>query len=242
MRINEVAELCGLPKKTIKYYEEEKLIIPKRNSTNNYREYDEYDIRVLREIKLLRKLGFSINSIRTVLDKPEELKVLFENHIKEIDNTIYSMKKTKDICLNILSDNNESDSVDFANYLERISNMEQEGYRFMDENAKERKFKRDSKSTIIFITIVVLVLIGSTIFLKYGNFIGLALFLTINVVLLVLLVSWHSSTTAYICKKCNKKFIIGFFTDLLSPHTTNKKYLKCPHCGKRTWAKESYRD
>lgn len=242
MRINEASELCGLPKKTIKYYEEEKLIIPKRNSTNNYREYDENDIRVLREIKLLRKLGFSIDSIRTVLDKPKELKVLFENHLKEIDNNINSMKKTKYICLNILSDNNKSDSVDFANYLERISNMEQEGYKFMDENAKERKFKRDSKLTIVFIVILVLVVIGSTIFLKYENFIGLALFLTITVVSLVLLVSWHSKTTAYICKKCNEKFVIGFLTDLLSPHTINKKYLKCPHCRKRTWAKESYRD
>lgn len=242
MRINEAAELCLLPKKTIKYYEEEQLIIPKRNTTNNYREYCEEDIRVLREIKLLRKLGFSIGCIRIILNNPDELKVLFENHIKEVDNNINSMKKTKDICLNILTDNNKSESVDFANYLEKISNMEQEGYKFMDENIKEKKFKKDSNLTIFFISIFVLLIIASTIFLKYKNGVGIALFATITVGSLVFLVARHSRTTAYICKKCNKKFTIGFFIDLLSLQIPNKKYLKCPHCGKWAWAKESYRD
>lgn len=35
--------------------------------------------------------------------------------------------------------NNACNFVDFAKYLEKISNMEQEGYEFMNENVKERK-------------------------------------------------------------------------------------------------------
>lgn len=61
-------------------------------------------------------------------------------HIEHNDTQMISMKKTKDICSNILKDNQEADSVDFANYLDKISNMEQEGYQFMNEHMKEKKF------------------------------------------------------------------------------------------------------
>ncbi|MCG8485569.1 MAG: MerR family transcriptional regulator [Clostridia bacterium] len=242
MRINEAADLCGLPKKTIKYYEEEELIHPKRNNTNNYREYQDEDIKTLKEIKLLRKLGFTIEDIRIILKNPEDLKLLFENHIKELDTNIKNMNKTKEICINILVENDQSEGIDFANYLENISNMEREGYQFMEENIKQRKFRRDSNLTIIFITVFVLVVITLGIFLN-NNILGIILFITITITVLGFLVLWHSKTTAYICKQCDTKFNITFLTDLVSPQVPpNKKYLKCPNCKKRVWARESYRD
>lgn len=91
MRINEAAELSKLPKKTIKYYEEENLIIPDRNSANNYREYNEDHIRVLREIKLLRKLGFTIDNIRMILNHPKELKRLFEQTDQEVAKKLFKL-------------------------------------------------------------------------------------------------------------------------------------------------------
>lgn len=242
MRINEAADICGLPKKTIKYYEEEGLIHPKRNHTNNYREYQDEDIKILKEIKLLRKLGFSIEDIRKILEKPEDLKLLFENHIKELDTSIKNMNKTKDICMSILTENDKSEDIDLANYLENISNMEREGYRFMEENIKQRKFKRDSNMTIIFIMVFVCMVIALAAFLNH-NILGGVLFITITITALGFLVLWHSKTTAYICKQCDTKFNITFLTDLVSPQMPpNKKYLKCPNCKKRAWARESYRD
>jgi len=241
LRINEVEQLIDLPKKTIKYYEEEKLIFPKRNSSNSYREYIDHDINVLRQIKLLRKLGFSIEAIRIILNHSEQLKELFQNRIKEIDININSMENVKKLCINILSDNNESSNLDFAKYLERISALEKEGYKFM--NAKELKYKKDNKKTIIFIALAVVLVLCSGLFLLPLKWIGPLLFVIIVLGSFIFLVSWHSKKVAYICKDCNEKFVIGFLRDLLSPHLPpDTKYLKCPNCGKRTWAKETYRD
>jgi len=53
---------------------------------------------------------------------------------------------------------------------------------------------------------------------------------------LFLLVRWHAGSTAYRCPSCEHEFEISVFTDLISPQVPDKKYLKCPQCGKRNWA------
>ena len=104
MRAKEVEDLLELPIKTIKYYEEEGLITPRRNSSNGYRHYSEEDIKILKEIKLLRKLGFSILQIKRVLNKPEDIGDIFKEHIGELDDTIKNLDKAKSICSHILED------------------------------------------------------------------------------------------------------------------------------------------
>ena len=64
MKINQVEELTGITKKNIRFYEEQKLISPQRNPANGYREYSMEDVKQLSRIKLLRKLGIPIESIR----------------------------------------------------------------------------------------------------------------------------------------------------------------------------------
>ena len=51
MFINEVEHLVGLSKKSIRYYEENGLLNPSRNKENDYRIYQEEDIRKLEEWK-----------------------------------------------------------------------------------------------------------------------------------------------------------------------------------------------
>ena len=55
---------------------------------------------------------------------------------------------------------------------------------------------------------------------------------------LFLLVRWHARTTAYRCPKCAAEFEIEPLKDFMSPHFFDRKYLRCPACGERAWAKE----
>jgi DNA-directed RNA polymerase subunit RPC12/RpoP len=52
---------------------------------------------------------------------------------------------------------------------------------------------------------------------------------------LYLLIRWHASVTAYRCEKCGNEFEISTLTDFVSPHMPEKKFLKCPGCGRRSW-------
>ncbi len=46
----------------------------------------------------------------------------------------------------------------------------------------------------------------------------------------------------YECENCGKKFSVPPFISVLTPHIMGRKLVKCPYCGKRTWAKRVRKD
>jgi len=53
---------------------------------------------------------------------------------------------------------------------------------------------------------------------------------------LALIVVWHAKNFSYLCPECGGVFEVSKLEDFLSPNGVNKKYLRCPRCGKRAWA------
>ncbi|PTA48188.1 MerR family transcriptional regulator [Micromonospora sp. RP3T] len=63
MRIGELAERAGTSARTLRYYESQGLVRPRR-SANGYRMYDEAELRVVHEIRSLLAIGFGLDDIR----------------------------------------------------------------------------------------------------------------------------------------------------------------------------------
>ncbi|MBQ3370147.1 MAG: heavy metal-binding domain-containing protein [Mogibacterium sp.] len=63
MKINQAAELAGITSKNIRFYEDQGLITPARDSINGYRDYSMEDVEQLCRIRLLRMLGISCENI-----------------------------------------------------------------------------------------------------------------------------------------------------------------------------------
>lgn len=59
MLINEICKECNLTKKAVEYYTEQGLIQP-RITENGYRQFSETDALKLKQIAVLRGLGFSV--------------------------------------------------------------------------------------------------------------------------------------------------------------------------------------
>lgn len=66
MLINEASKLTNLTKKAIEYYTEQKLVFP-NILDNGYRDFSENDVECLKKIYVFRKLGLSIEEIKSVL-------------------------------------------------------------------------------------------------------------------------------------------------------------------------------
>ena len=65
LRIGEVAKLCGISIKTLRFYEEKGLIQPVEvDLFTGYRHYDQNNIETLYKIQFLKDLGFSLNEIK----------------------------------------------------------------------------------------------------------------------------------------------------------------------------------
>ena len=102
----------------------------------------------------------------------------------------------------------------------------------MQENIYRELTKHDTLKYIFFIllTIVILLLNGF-----YILPLSATLYFLVILLVLYILISWHSRTTAYRCRNCEHEFEIGFWQDLFSAHLPTRKYLKCPSCQTKTW-------
>ena len=98
MNIGEAAARTGLPAKTIRYYEEIRLIQPHR-AENGYRSFSEKDLHKLSFLARARALGFSIEDCRVLLALYEDearassdVKQVAEGHLKRINQKITDLK------------------------------------------------------------------------------------------------------------------------------------------------------
>jgi DNA-binding transcriptional MerR regulator len=67
MRIGELAERAGTSTRALRYYEQHGLIRARR-TTNGYRDYDESDLRLVREIRSLLEIGFNLEDTRPFVE------------------------------------------------------------------------------------------------------------------------------------------------------------------------------
>ncbi|MBP2477477.1 DNA-binding transcriptional MerR regulator [Crossiella equi] len=67
MRIGELADLVGASTRALRYYEEQGLL-PARRGANGHRKYTEHDLRLVREIRSLLDIGFSLEETRPFVD------------------------------------------------------------------------------------------------------------------------------------------------------------------------------
>lgn len=101
MNIGEVAELSGLPPKTIRYYEDIGLIRPSRGA-NGYRSFAEADLHRLAFLGRARSLGFSIEECRGLLAlyadagrASADVKQMAETHLADIDRKIAELQSLR---------------------------------------------------------------------------------------------------------------------------------------------------
>lgn len=159
MFINEVEHLVGLSKKSIRYYEENRLLSPKRNSSNDYRIYSAEDVNRLKVIKFLRELGVSIRELKLLRENKITLEECMIGRIDKIDKEKEKYEKVKDMCLEIVSSNVTYENIDITKYFERVSVLNKEG--FTMRNIKTNKTKK-----------IVGAIVSSFIFSLFFLFIG----------------------------------------------------------------------
>ncbi|MBP3882041.1 MAG: MerR family transcriptional regulator [Lachnospiraceae bacterium] len=131
MKINQVEELTGITKKNIRFYEEQKLINPQRNPANGYREYSMEDVKQLSRIKLLRKLGIPIESIRKMETGELKLDDCLFKKVHELKADIQSARMMQAVCQEMLDQTADFDKIDTELYLAEIDKLEKGGTQFM---------------------------------------------------------------------------------------------------------------
>lgn len=138
MKINEVEAQVGITKKNIRFYEEQGLLSPRRNSENGYRDYGEAEVAILRRIKLMRKLGVPLEEIRrmqaggTVADG-------MRRHLVTLERERSSLEQSILLCQSLKNREERLDVLDAAALLEEMERLEQTGTTFQDKQKQDAK-------------------------------------------------------------------------------------------------------
>lgn len=102
--IGEVAEMCSVSIKTLRYYDQIGLVIPEfRNEESKYRYYSKQQMIKLFIIRQLRKLGFAVKEIKELLENlnVEEMEEAVNNRLDAIDNEIKELELRRAIGENL---------------------------------------------------------------------------------------------------------------------------------------------
>lgn len=103
MNIREIEEQLGIPRASVRYYEKEGLLHPRRGS-NNYRDYSEEDAAALRKIKLLRQLDMPIETIRAVQAGELPLTGAVERQAALLENESARLDSARAVCRAMAAD------------------------------------------------------------------------------------------------------------------------------------------
>ncbi|MBR6895496.1 MerR family transcriptional regulator [Lactococcus piscium] len=95
MFIKEFSEKTGLSIDTLRYYENENLLAPKRNQ-HNYRDYTESDVCWVELLLKMKQTGMSINEIKGYAALQEQGDVSLANRIDILDKHLTSLKQAKE--------------------------------------------------------------------------------------------------------------------------------------------------
>lgn len=138
MLVGEVEHTIGLSKKSIRYYEENGLLKPKRNKDNDYRIYDEEDINQLKKIKFLRELGVPIKELQELAKGNLSLNECLKDRIHKINIEIEKFKRVESMCQEISISNLDFKNIDIDQYLKKINVLNKEGFTMRDIKTKKK--------------------------------------------------------------------------------------------------------
>ena len=127
MKINEAEQLLGITKANIRFYEKEGLLQPSRNESG-YREYSDADIRRLKQIVILRKLGIPVQQIADILDGALPLQKALDDNIASLNVQIDALNGALALTKQLRQENKET--LDTERCWELIQNQERQGFRF----------------------------------------------------------------------------------------------------------------
>lgn len=167
MKINEVEALVGITRKNIRFYESEGLLAPRRNSENGYRDYGDGEVKVLLQIKLLRKLGVPLEEIRRMQSGIHTVGDGMRRHLVSLERDRDNLDQAIRLCAGLTDRQERLGDLDAGSLLAEMEAMEQSGATFQDKQKRDIRIRYVAP---VFITVLMVLLMGA--------FAGLLLWLT----------------------------------------------------------------
>lgn len=166
VKIHEVERLVGITKKNIRFYEKEGLLTPDRNSENGYREYGGEDVAVLKQIKLLRKLGLPLEEIRQLQAGRCTVGDAMRRHLVTLERERRNLEQAVQLCSGLQDMQERLDSLDPDAVLQEMEQMEQGGTTFLNKQKEDVRIQY--VGPVVAALVMILLMLGTMVLLVWA--------------------------------------------------------------------------
>ena len=156
MKINEVEALVGITRKNIRFYESEGLLTPRRNSENGYRDYGEAEVGALFQIKLMRKLGVSLEEIRQMQSGAHTVGDGMRRHLVTLERDRDNLDQAIRLCAGLTDRQERLGDLDAGSILKEMELMEQEGATFQNKQRRDVRIRYVAPVTIAAVMVLLM--------------------------------------------------------------------------------------
>lgn len=119
MTSKEMEARSGVPRANIRYYESEGLLTPVR-AKNGYRDYREEDLAALEKIKLLRRLGVSVEDLKALQSGSKTLNEVLDVRLEELRQERTALDRVEAVCGQLRAENVTFAALDAPGYLRAL--------------------------------------------------------------------------------------------------------------------------
>ncbi len=116
MTSREMEERTGVAKANLRYYEAEGLLTPARGK-NGYRDYSEADAALLEKIKLLRRLGVTVEELRELVSGSAALPDVLDRRLEALGRETAVLGRVERVCGALRQEAPAFDALDAPRYL-----------------------------------------------------------------------------------------------------------------------------
>ena len=131
LKIKELENILSISRSNIRFYEKQGLFSPERKD-NNYREYTERDIEVLKKIIILRKMGFTVEEIKLIQNDELPFTEAIASAQQRIEDEIEQLNGSLKLIKQVAQENSSFNEIDINEHWRTISEYEKSGEKFVD--------------------------------------------------------------------------------------------------------------
>jgi DNA-binding transcriptional MerR regulator len=123
-RIGELADATGLTVRTLHHYEQVGLLWASDRTEGGHRLYDDADVEQLYRIRVLRRLGLSLDDIGRSTEFPRELPELLRRHLARVEVELEQLTRLRDRLRRVCSQGASFEPDDVIGTIEAMSTLE----------------------------------------------------------------------------------------------------------------------
>jgi DNA-binding transcriptional MerR regulator len=133
VKIKDVETATELPRANIRFYEKEGLLHPVR-SENNYREYTDEDVEILKKISLLRRVGLSIEDLKALFAGTISLQEALTRAKARLDGEIAQLQASVQLCEEMQRNQETIESLRSERYTSQLDKLDPTGLDFLNRS------------------------------------------------------------------------------------------------------------